>query len=672
MTPDTFARSPIYTLTRLWLVVVSSCTSAPATQAPHDAPPPVEARTTIGPNGGRVSVGDAWLIVPRGALSRDVELRIERSDEAPPAGYFSTAQVFRFLPESTRFDVPATVGFIERSNSVCAAIFWSREGAAGFERLAVTRAGYESTASVSHLGAGFPGIVEETPSADAGAPGDASLDVFDARDGAPAGEMCPRRSRHPAGARCLCDSDCPPVMLRDGAGYRSVAGVCLAGACTPALVDQSPCCEDAECEHGVCRRGRCARRCEGRAVGAYCSGQSGSNYYPARDPAQYCGADGFCAPYRFAGQSCSREMPCYPPLPAAAGVPGLGCIDGFCRSRDVVPGLPNARCETDGYCVSRHCVEGRCAACGVTGAACAAASDCCSNRCVGGRCGCMVTGHPSPDLGPCCWTAFERDSYRREVCIANPDRSTTVHVGCMGDFGCFDGLTCHAGECCAPLGGGGVFPCCYGTLVPYHACQCSLGAEVCDEDPDCCSGRCTSGRCACLSLDASCARNEECCSSTCESGRCACASASARCSANTDCCSGRCTAGRCDVGDLGTACRASAECSSQLCQSGRCACAADGALCTANAFCCSGSCADGACGCMATRGPCATDAQCCSGRCVSGACACGEPARPCASARDCCSGVCRMGACACVAPGGACADDAMCCAGRCVSGACTG
>lgn len=64
----------------------------------HD--PCVEARATIGPEGGTLTLCDATLVVPRGALEEPLDLRIERVDSPPdlPEPFVIVGHAWRFSP----------------------------------------------------------------------------------------------------------------------------------------------------------------------------------------------------------------------------------------------------------------------------------------------------------------------------------------------------------------------------------------------------------------------------------------------------------------------------------------------------------------------------------------------------------------------------------------------
>ena len=100
--------------------------------APDTDTPPVE--ETIGPAGGVIEFGDIRLTVPGGALTADTAITISYAEDQAPAGYERYTAVYRFEPAGTTFAIPATVSARFTGDSGRATLFWTPEGATGFER----------------------------------------------------------------------------------------------------------------------------------------------------------------------------------------------------------------------------------------------------------------------------------------------------------------------------------------------------------------------------------------------------------------------------------------------------------------------------------------------------------------------------------------------------------
>jgi formylglycine-generating enzyme required for sulfatase activity len=124
---------------------------------------------TIGPEGGRVAVGEGGSIdVPPGALSDETPITVTATTGEAPDRYVQFSPIYRFEPEGLEFDSPATVRIPVSSAPFGAAIYWSRRGQPGFERLATTFDDGFAVAQVSHFSEGFVGddaevALEERP-----------------------------------------------------------------------------------------------------------------------------------------------------------------------------------------------------------------------------------------------------------------------------------------------------------------------------------------------------------------------------------------------------------------------------------------------------------------------------------------------------------------------------
>lgn len=136
-------------------------------------PTPSAFEAVVGPAGGVVAADDVSLIVFAGSLSRDVTIRITRTDRPIPAGRISFSPIYHFEPDGLTFDPPAEVRISFEGDPDRAALFWSEDGIA-YEQIPGRVVGNQLHASVPHLSYGFVGtVVDSGVPVDAGVPGDA-------------------------------------------------------------------------------------------------------------------------------------------------------------------------------------------------------------------------------------------------------------------------------------------------------------------------------------------------------------------------------------------------------------------------------------------------------------------------------------------------------------------
>ncbi len=157
------------------LMSLIGCAVEPSSPVPADG----GASTTIGASGGVVLGDGVTLTVPQGALASPTVITITRTDEAIPPGYVGYSPVWRFAPEGLAFAVPATVQIAFVGDASRAGMYWSRQGAPGYERLAGVVAGGSVVAPVSHFSRGFVGdeIASDGGRVDASTEADAITDA---------------------------------------------------------------------------------------------------------------------------------------------------------------------------------------------------------------------------------------------------------------------------------------------------------------------------------------------------------------------------------------------------------------------------------------------------------------------------------------------------------------
>ncbi|MDB4931650.1 MAG: hypothetical protein JWM10_4134 [Myxococcaceae bacterium] len=168
----------------LALSLLGAC-SEPGTAPPDDAAARSSATLTVGAAGGSVVLGGALLTVPAGALAQPTTITVTRTELAAPAGYVLASARYRFEPAGLTFARPAQVILPLTGSAAAPAIYWSRAGDAGYERLATTLTATAASAQVTHFSEGFAGTeLADGGSSDAAVPMDTAPDASAALDAA--------------------------------------------------------------------------------------------------------------------------------------------------------------------------------------------------------------------------------------------------------------------------------------------------------------------------------------------------------------------------------------------------------------------------------------------------------------------------------------------------------
>jgi hypothetical protein len=109
-----------------------------------------------------VVLGAARLVIPPGALSEELTLRVSATNEPAPPGYVAFSKLYRFEPTGARFAVPIRLSLPFTGDASLATFHLSKENAPGFDALPTQVTGDVASAEVLHLGVGFvaaiPGV----------------------------------------------------------------------------------------------------------------------------------------------------------------------------------------------------------------------------------------------------------------------------------------------------------------------------------------------------------------------------------------------------------------------------------------------------------------------------------------------------------------------------------
>lgn len=306
-----------------------------------------------------------------------------------------------------------------------------------------------------------------------------------------------------------------------------------------------------------------------------------------------------------------------------ASFTSFACLESCSAGRHCLNIAP--LCIPQGACVRRQeccgfldgnaaCIEGKC--CQTRGSSCDDPKDCCPGEgpCRDGVCGgipCLVAGDECTTDNRCC----------TKICKPDDPGDPAARGHCAETICEDDKAACAAAlDCCSHF-------CDPASSLCATPKKCGVEGAVCAANTDCCdgtsclvvpgtlAGACTTLTCALV--DVSCNDDDQCCSGRCDplSSFCvsACVHEGTTCVQKADCCAGDCVGGVC-VGTCSTTfCTDSAECCSKSCLDGMCAaacnpksihspCAAGGPLattvdlmscvnlvCDADAYCCCGA-----------------------------------------------------------------------------------
>jgi hypothetical protein len=226
---------------------------------------PASSTTTtaaVGPTGGEVQGPGVALSIPSGALTSDQQIRITRTEEAPPSTHKASSAIFRFEPDGLSFAIPARVTFPLSGSVATPTIFWSSTDGTSFDAIPTEVVGSNVAASVSHFSRGFVGeklgpTIGDPPedagsidsaSDDATVVTDATADSSNACGGCNSGLFCCGnicRDTNTDSFNCgACNKVCD-------------AGTCVNGTCTCGS-NGTACDAGSKCCTGVCNLGMCA------------------------------------------------------------------------------------------------------------------------------------------------------------------------------------------------------------------------------------------------------------------------------------------------------------------------------------------------------------------------------------------------------------------------------
>ena len=126
---------------------------------------------TIGTSGGTVSTQGVVLTIPAGALPGDTQITITPTTDPIPDGYAGLSPLFKFGPDGTVFQTPATVDFALANKGTTPTVFWSNSSG-GYDALATSATSDGVSAPVMHFSSGFVADIALGRPVDAGSTSD--------------------------------------------------------------------------------------------------------------------------------------------------------------------------------------------------------------------------------------------------------------------------------------------------------------------------------------------------------------------------------------------------------------------------------------------------------------------------------------------------------------------
>jgi len=186
--------------------------------------------------------------------------------------------------------------------------------------------------------------------------------------------------------------------------------------------------------------------------------------------------------------------------------------------------LGDANCTANGDC----CNNLLCAPVGGSGRRCCASA---GTQCALPPAGDAGVGDAGVGANPCCgnMACAPSGAAAGSYCLCRVSNEV-----CSSNADCCPGLVCNAGRCANAT----------------TACYGPGDTRACTDERQCCTGlRCSilrrTLRC-CTGAGSACRTSAECCGQMlCAGGRCACQREALACDQNGDCCSGNCVSGRC-------------------------------------------------------------------------------------------------------------------------------
>lgn len=131
-----------------------SCSSDPENTTDDGS---TSVKQAVGPEGGTIVVQGATVTIPKGALTKTIDITISTSDAGPPDGFVALSKVFVCEPSGTDFAQPVTMKMPFTDDGQAKTMFWSTGSDPTFKDVGGEAEGGTMTATVMHFSSGFVG-----------------------------------------------------------------------------------------------------------------------------------------------------------------------------------------------------------------------------------------------------------------------------------------------------------------------------------------------------------------------------------------------------------------------------------------------------------------------------------------------------------------------------------
>jgi hypothetical protein len=113
---------------------------------------------SVGPDGATIEVGGATVTIPKGALTRSIDITISASDQGAPEGFTTLSKIFKCGPSGIDFAQGVTMKMpFNDDGQGPSSLFWSSGDDPTFKDLGGKAEGGAMTATVMHFSSGFVG-----------------------------------------------------------------------------------------------------------------------------------------------------------------------------------------------------------------------------------------------------------------------------------------------------------------------------------------------------------------------------------------------------------------------------------------------------------------------------------------------------------------------------------
>ena len=147
-------KSPVCPIGLALVVPLFGCGDDNSAKSNTSATETVE--STLGPAGGKLTLGEASVTFAPGALRTLWRVTITRKSAGGPDGFVRLSDYYEFTPKDVQFELPVTVVLPYRGDQSLAMVFWSTyPKGVGYESVPGTVTGSQVSFEVTHFSSGF-------------------------------------------------------------------------------------------------------------------------------------------------------------------------------------------------------------------------------------------------------------------------------------------------------------------------------------------------------------------------------------------------------------------------------------------------------------------------------------------------------------------------------------